>query len=315
MKENSLEILTPEYVRQANKISQSMYDCGANARKLIAMAMALIPLNPDKESKDYYTVKFTISDFIKALNITDGSRTRDLIRLAVVECQKSFITIQDDDDAFILMPWFTRSTMDIKKGFFEMEFNKELALMIAELKGNAKLNLIDMGKLQGKYAIRFYELAMSYAGFAGKNGNKHNCWYFERSIDEMRLLFGVGDKKYKATKDFRVRVIDQPIKELNTADVGFQIESEIIRKGKSITGFRFCCQYEKNGEKIVTPPAESLTDKENEKLKIKYPKQWEKYYQEELSQTPLFPTSPTLWDLSCQSKAFNRLRELKGIRK
>ena len=310
---NEPDQVTPEYAIQPNAVSQAVYECGSNARKMIAMATALLPMTP--RSKEDYTVSFTISEFLTALNITDGSRTRDLIRSALKECAKNLITVQDDNDAYKLMPWFQEVNADWNEQKCEMTFNSKLAKLIIELKGKARLDLIDMGKLQSKYAIRFYELAMSYAGFAGKNGNKEKCWYFEREVGELRELFAISDKKYKMTKDFRVYVVDQPIQELNSADVGFKIEIEYIRKGKKLTGFRFCCQYESRTEREATPQAETLTEKENEKLKKLYPEQWEKYYQDELQQKQLFPCPPTTWDIACQNRAFDRLRKMKGIKK
>jgi plasmid replication initiation protein len=249
------------------------------------------------------------------LNISDGSRTRDLIRSAVKECARNVITVKDDDEAYGLMPWFEKVYVDWKANRFFLTFNADLAKLLMELKGKTRLDLIDIGKLQSKYAIRFYELAMSYAGFAGKNGNKEKCWYFEREVGELRELFAISDKKYKMAKDFRIRVVDEPIQELNSADVGFKIEIEYIRKGKKLTGFRFCCHYESRTEREATPPAETLTEKENAKLKKLYPELWEKFYQEELSQKQLFPCPSEIWDITCQERAFNRLRQMKGIKK
>lgn len=310
---NEITQITPEYAIQPNAISQSVYECGTNARKLIAMAMALLPMNPKTEQD--YSVSFSITDFLTALGITDGTRTRALTKTAVKECARCIITVNDDDDEYRLIPWFVASVMKRNSDKIEMTFNSALAKLILELKGKAKLDLIDMGKLQSRYAIRFYELAMSYAGFAGKNGNKEKCWYFEREIGELRTLFAVSDSKYKMTKDFRVYVVDLPIQELNACDVGFKIEVEYIRKGKKLTGFRFCCQYESKTEREATPQAETLTEKQNEKLKKLYPEQWEKFYQEELSQKPLFPQPESMWDLTCQARAFDRLRQMKGIKK
>lgn len=310
---NEITQITPEYAIQPNAISQSVYECGTNARKLIAMAMALLPMNPKAEQD--YSVSFSITDFLTALGITDGSRTRVLTKSAVRECARAIVTVNDDDDEYKLIPWFVSSSLYRNTDKIEMTFNSALAKLILELKGKAKLDLIDMGKLQSRYAIRFYELAMSYAGFAGKNGNKEKCWYFEREIGELRELFVIDDSKYKQTNSFRINVVDQPIQELNSADVGFKIGIEYIRKGKKLTGFRFCCQYESRTEREATPQAETLTEKENEKLKKLYPEQWEKYYQDELQQKQLFPCPSTTWDIACQNRAFDRLRKIKGVKK
>lgn len=310
---NEITQITPEYAIQPNAISQSAYECGTNARKMIAMAMALLPMQP--RSKEDYTVSFTMTEFLTALKITDGTRQRELIRSALKECGRNLITVQDDEEAYGLMPWFSKVNANWKTDTFEMAFNPDLGKLIIELKGKARLDLIDMGKLQSKYAIRFYELAMSYAGFAGKNGNKERCWYFEREVGELRTLFSISDSKYKQTNSFRINVIDEPIQELNAADVGFKISIEYMRKGKKLIGFRFCCQYESRTEREATPQPETLTEKENEKLRKKYPELWEKYYQEELRQKQLFPQPAGMWDITCQARAYDLLRKEKEIAK
>ena len=78
-----------------------------------------------------------------------------------------------------------------------------------------------MGKLQSFYAIRYYEMALSYRGFIGKEGNTEDEWFFEKTIDELRELF-VLQEKYKVTSMFRINVIDNPVAELNAAKVGFK---------------------------------------------------------------------------------------------
>lgn len=58
---NEPEQITPEYVIQPNAISQAVYECGTNARRMIAMAMALLPMQP--HGKEDYTVSFTMNEF------------------------------------------------------------------------------------------------------------------------------------------------------------------------------------------------------------------------------------------------------------
>jgi hypothetical protein len=46
-----------------------------------------------------------------------------------------------------------------------------------------------MGRLQSRYALRIYEIALSYKSLAGKDGNAENARYMERTLEELRKIF------------------------------------------------------------------------------------------------------------------------------
>jgi plasmid replication initiation protein len=105
------------------------------------MAMALIP--PDLSS---LTVAFTFPEFCKWKKFT----------------------------------WFSEAQYNEETSKATMTFSPKLAEVLAELKWvYSKINLQDFGKLQSRYAIRLYEIALSFAYLKGKQGNKDSVWYFQ----------------------------------------------------------------------------------------------------------------------------------------
>jgi plasmid replication initiation protein len=123
-----------------------------------------------------------------------------------------------------------------------MKFSPELAKVLLEMKRvYAKINLQDFGKLQSRYALRYFEMAKSYESLAGKDGNQHGVWYFERSIQELRQLLAVRPDAYPRTNDLKKYVVEEPMKELNGADVGVEIQTEGIKQGRNLKGIRFNC--------------------------------------------------------------------------
>lgn len=323
-----------EYVIQPNAISQSIYSCSTNARRLLAMAMAQL-----KEGDDL-TVSFSLLDFIKALGLEDGDKTRRLLQAAALECTRNLIEIHLPDDVYKIYTWFSSTTLshhvspaaapgfdkksaqNLKKELcgpstpwdtITMTFNRELADAIMQFKkAYAKIELADLGKLQSRYAIRFYELALSYAGFAGKGGNRTGEWYFDHTLDELRALFQVDPKKYKVTKDFRVYIIDKPIEEINAAHLGLQIEPEYARRGKWLIGARFWCRWVKRGEPVPVNPA-TETGQEEDRLIAAFPGEYEALEAEErarIKQQPgLFKDYPQFEEMAAKGQAAIRLRE------
>jgi plasmid replication initiation protein len=295
-----------EYILQPNVISQSIYSLGTNARRLIAMAMSLI-----SEKEQNYTVSFSVTDFMKALDLPRGGETKKYIKAAVEECLGSTIKINLPNGDWVGYTWFTESRLsnfnfEREWGWdkITMKFNSELWDAIRQLKkAYAKLDLINLGKLQSRYAIRFYELAMSYSGFAGKDGNAPGAWWFEMSLEDIKIRFAVDRKKYKLTSDFRKKVIDAPIEEINAAHIGLRIEPEYIRRGKRLLGARFKCRFVKEGEPLPVTPA-TETGKEEEALIARYPEKFAEFYAE--AQRSALPFA--------DSEPFHNARALKLLR-
>jgi hypothetical protein len=78
-------------------------------------------------------------------------------------------------------------------------FSSELAEFLIALKWMyARINLKDLGELQGRYALHLFEIALSYRSLAGRGGNRSEAWYFEWDFpDEIRRVMGVAKDAYK----------------------------------------------------------------------------------------------------------------------
>ena len=297
--------VTPRYVLQHNAISRSAHSMSATAKKLTAMAMALLP--PDLSS---LSAAFSFADFCKALGYSDGGNEYKLFVAAVDECLKTVISIETGVTAkgkksWEKFQWFEYAKFNAETGMCTMRFSKELADFLKEFKKvYSKINLSDVGKLQSKYGIRIFEIARSYSSLQGKDGNPTNSWYFERSIQEIRGLFELPDHMYPAMRDFRKDVIENPIKEINNAGIGIEIATDSVKQGRKLKGIRFNCQQTarkttaKRGRKKKTESAAQLEfspelersrqEKELEHLKELYPKEFADLYETELAKAPAY---------------------------
>jgi plasmid replication initiation protein len=206
------------------------------------MAMALLP--PDLSSR---TASFTFGEFCRALGYEKGGESYRLFVKAVDECMKCVISIETGKTirgktAWEKYTWFSHSSYQEETGICTMTFALEFAEVMLELKRvYAKINLQDLGKLQSKYAIRYLEMAKSYESLAGKNGNRDGYWYFERTLPELRELFAITPEAYTETRDFRRKVIEKPVEELNKAGIGVAIKTTGIKQGRTLQGIRFDC--------------------------------------------------------------------------
>jgi len=302
---NTIETLgtVPRYVLQHNAISRSAQKFSAEAMKVAAMAMSLVP--KDLSSR---TASFTFADFCKALGIQRGGESFRVFKSAIEECMDKHIGIESVNEktkkkTWDYYQWFSTARIEEETGVVTMTFSNELAATILELNEvYSKINLKDFGALQSKHALRLFEIGISYMSMQGKGGNARDEWYFERSIPDLRLMFGIPDKKYKMTKDFRKNVIEEPINEINEAKIGVEIKATNIkdeRDKRSIGSIRFDCKEirrpeettkgkgrkkknDNSQEKLLSPEKEKYLEERIERAIEAYPEKYKELQEKEL---------------------------------
>jgi len=320
--------VTPRYVLQHNSISRGAHGLSATAQKLIALAMALLPTDLST-----LTAVFTYQEFCKALGMTPGGETYKIFKAAVEECMQCIISLETEPDekgkkSWKKFTWFTVSTFDEKTELATMKFSEELAVFLKALKWMySKINLKDVGELQGRYAIRLFEMAMSYKSLAGKNGNQVETWYFERGFpDEIRIIMGVGKETYKDNHLLKQYVIDNPIKEINKAGIGVEIQPTSVKQGRRIVAIRFYCKQAQSGtggrsrrtkeliplEQIFPRAGDSREEKELDHLKELYPEEYATLYELEMKNAPSYITEE-LKPIAAEGSALMQLKARHGI--
>jgi plasmid replication initiation protein len=333
---NTLESLgvTPRFVLQHNAISRSIQNLSATAKKLTAMAMALLPADLST-----LTASFSYIEFCKAIGYTKSGESFEYFKKAVNECMDSKISIEMKSTKtgkriWKRYTWFTYSEIDEGTGLCVMKFSPELAKVLIEMKRvYAKINLQDFGKLQSQYALRYFEMAKSYESLAGKDGNQRGVWYFERSVPELRQLLGIDPDAYPVTNVFKKKVIEDPVKELNSAGVGVEIQTEGIKQGRVLKGIRFNCVKAarttaiKSGRRKkaeASPPVELLepspkaagnrVETELQHLQELYPDEFAELYEKALEETPtLGGHAEGFRKIAAAGKALALLRKRHGI--
>jgi hypothetical protein len=180
-----------KYVLQPHAISRAMYRLSITARKVIAVGMA--QLSPDLSCR---IAEFSATEFFEALDLRDGGTQYQLLQNAVRECMGCTITLETPN-GWEMFTWITHAVYNKKTGKIILEFSKSLTDYIIELrKMYARIDLVDIGKLQSFYAYRYFELAKSYESLTGKEGNKKGQWYFTRTIPELRQILVVYIRPY-----------------------------------------------------------------------------------------------------------------------
>ncbi|MCR4715280.1 MAG: replication initiation protein [Treponemataceae bacterium] len=271
---------------QPNQISQGLYKCSPLAKQLLAYVIADLKIMKwSNLNIETYETSFKTSEFVKALGKSRiGSKQKDLIKSALVELQKSYIAI-DTGKKFETFSWVTHAVFSDVDHRINIEINHHLGQALVEYKhGFTTLQLIELGRLQSFYAMRYYEIAFSWIGKKGKDGNKKGTWYFEYTVEELRKTFQLGDNEYSGRMtNFITKVVKNPLDEVNQK-TNLTINFDKIKDGKNIVGFRFNCSEKTEPLKITKRTSKGDIDEikiineeqaELEYFKTRYPEEFE----------------------------------------
>ena len=236
----------PRYTLLRNGIVRAAHTLSPIAYKLTLMATSLLPMDLSS-----LVASFTFPEFCKAMDMPVGGKQYKILQDAVTECMKCIIRIEagkskKGTSSWEQFTWFSYSKYDAETGRIVMRLSSTLAAhLVAAKREYTKLNLPDMGKLKSKYSLALYQRVLSYKSLQGKGGNKFAEWYFEKNVEHLRFIFGIPKTAYSTMKDFRRRVIESPLKEINKSKLGVTVKPVGIKSGRNITSFRLNCQAEK----------------------------------------------------------------------
>ncbi len=123
------------------------------------------------------------------------------------------------------------------QGVITYSFPPHIEEMILSPKVFGKINLIVIKSLRSKYSMALYELAEDYI----------SVQIPKMSMEQFRELMGVKNGQYTSIKDFRKRVIDVAIDEINRSDnISFTIDYDLLKTGRKITHIKFIVHKKEN---------------------------------------------------------------------
>lgn len=239
-----------EIAIQGNEISRSIYACSLPARKIIAMASANVRIeerdlafDENRTKIPSWVARFSIQDFLSKFGMVDSGENYQLVKDAVRECQDAKITWMRENGGFVSFNWFYISKYNPDTNLVELVFTPDVGNAIYNMRlGYTALDLRLIGNFRSLYAFRYYEIAVSYKGNKGRNGNMRGQWYFEYAVEDLRRTLGVAPGKYTGRMNaFISRVVKMPIDELNRLNFDFSISFEKVVRNRRTVGFRFTC--------------------------------------------------------------------------
>ena len=151
------------------------------------------------------------------------------------------------------------------ESYIKIKFTDEILPLVTMLEKHfTSYELQQVASLKSIHAIRLYELLIQYRT-VGK---------IEISLNDLRLKLGIADGKYPTMNNFKARVLDVGIQQINEhSDI--TVKYEQVKTGRNITDFKFSFkqkpskatahQNERDGTTIDFL-TDNLTDKQLERI-------------------------------------------------
>lgn len=221
-------------VVKANEIIQkAKFDLTTQELKVLAYCLSMV--KPNDDLSQWYI--FSIVDYCKVLGINnDSGRNYEAIKRCLKGLRDKSFWLTNPDGSETTVGWLSKATINKGSGKIKIKFDEDLHQYIIGLYENfTQYSLICTLPMQSQYSIRIYELLRSYA--------------FRKSIE-----FDIDDLKRKLIaehyvnfKDFRRKVIEVAIKEINTF-TDIEVSYEPITKGRKVIAIDFSIRIKSSFE-------------------------------------------------------------------
>lgn len=265
-----------DLVLQPNKVSRAAYKCDSTERKLLYFATAKLEnsfLTEGDVVVRRYTACFKIGEMLRALGMNNIASNRKRIREAIKTIAKQTITVLETEKKLVVMNWLQKAVYDEDENKVVLTFTDDVGMYLQDLKEQfSSLDFKTIGAIKSYYAMRYYEIALSYEGFKGQDGNQPHSWFFDLDLERLRIMFEIKDSAYRGRIDnITEKAVKQPIRELNAVNPRFRIDIERLKKGRTLVGYRFICTDLAHSNPVCDTELDSKIALDDiERLKQKY---------------------------------------------
>lgn len=221
-------------VKDNDLIQKARYNLTLNQQKIIAYLISKIkPTDTELQKYD-----ISIKDFCELCGI-DRNYFYTEIREIIDNLDNKSFWVETEDKVFKFR-WFSEVEILKGTGTVRILLNSNIKKYLIDLSKNfTQYELYNILALRGKYSIRLYEWFKSYSFLKEKQIN----------IDEIKKILMA--ENYVNFKDFRNRVLDRSISEVNQY-TDITVSYATINKGRKVVGLIFYIKQKETFDRYVS---------------------------------------------------------------
>ncbi len=171
-------------------------------------------------------------DYMKSFGVERQTAYESLKKavLGLFEAKWGYRFVNSKGNIEVAYERFTQSAKYIEnEATVKFMFANAIIPMLVELERNfTSYEIAQVAHLQSRYAMRLYECLIRFK--ASKT--------LTITLEELRFRFGLLDTEYKVMSDFKKRVLDMAVKDIN-ANTDITVSYDQHKQGRTITGFTF----------------------------------------------------------------------------
>lgn len=225
-------------VVKANELIQkSRFNLSLQQQKIVLYLISQIMPQDD----DFKLYSFTIPEFCRVCGITveSGKNYQD-VKNAIKEIADKSLWIRLQNGKSTLVRWIEKPYIDDKSGVIDIRLDADMKPYLLQLKENfTEYEIIYTLHFKSKYSIRLYELCKSI------HYNDLEEYHRRYSIEELRQLLGA--ESYTVFKDFRRRVLEPAIDEINEYS-DKEVNYQTITQGRKVIGIELFVKSKETAE-------------------------------------------------------------------
>ena len=183
------------------------------------------------------------SEYEKQFNVSKDAAYKALkdAVLSLFERQFTFTELQDEKLKVVKSRWVSQIAYVDKSAEVQIIFSPAVASMCSRLERHfTSYDLDQIAGLNSKYAVRLYELMMSWKGVGKTPVIK---------LQDFREKIGLLDDEYTAMNNFKKYVLDLAVSQINE-HTDIKLDYEQHKNGRTISGFSFKFKSKVKPQKI-----------------------------------------------------------------
>jgi hypothetical protein len=194
-------------IRKSNELIEARYKLTLAEQRLVLLVASEI--SPD--DMDFKQYKISVADFAKMFELESCNSLYEKVQNAANSLVGKTLQLSTDDTICEMTTWLSYVKYVKGSGLIHLEFHRSLKPYLLQLKSHyTQYDMNQVIDFTSQYSIRFYEL-LKMDAFKAKDGRFVKAF----EMEHLRLILGLEEKDYPFFKDFRKRVIDTAIKEIN----------------------------------------------------------------------------------------------------
>lgn len=233
-----------QVIKKDNRIIEAQYKLSVHQQRVVYSILELI--HPSDEDFKHYNV--SLADIADRFGLEKSNSLYEQMQEAISDLVTKKLVVMEGSDT-IVMAWLSYARYRKGQGLLEISFHKDLKPYLLQLKSHfTQYNIASVIQFKSSYSIRFYEL-LKMNEYLGKGGQFYRAF----SLQTLRKYLQIDQGTYENFKDFRVRVIEPAVKEINDYSDITILQVDYVKTGRAVTDVRITAKprVDKEAEHIT----------------------------------------------------------------